>query len=69
MVKKIQSIPISKYESPSAFEGDETLSRVNIPDGVTHIGDKAFKDCTNLSRIVIPDSVTSIGKNAFYNCI
>ena len=40
MIVKVSSI--STYESPSAFEGNESLTFVNIPDGVTHIGDYAF---------------------------
>ena len=39
-----------------------------IPEGVTTIGEYAFKDCSSLTSITIPDSVTTIGKCAFYNC-
>ena len=39
-----------------------------IPDGVTEIGDDAFRGCYFLESIVIPDSVTKIGANAFENC-
>ena len=38
---------------------------VVIPDGVTSIGDGAFKCCTSLISIIIPNSVTSIGNGAF----
>ena len=43
-------------------------SEVEIPDGVTSIGDWAFEDCTNLTSVTIPDSVTSIGESAFSYC-
>lgn len=36
-----------------------------IPDGVTSIGDYAFKGCSSLTSVTIPDSVTSIGESAF----
>lgn len=41
---------------------------VTIPDGVTSIGEEAFRNCTNLTSVTIPDSVTSIGEEAFRNC-
>lgn len=41
---------------------------VVIPDGVTTIGDCAFKECVSLITVTIPDSVTSIGNSAFYAC-
>ena len=39
-----------------------------IPEGVTTIGDGAFKGFVNLSSIVIPNNITSIGSNAFSGC-
>ena len=39
-----------------------------IPNGVTSIGDHAFRNCEGLTSIMIPDSVTSVGVDAFRNC-
>ncbi|NCA66463.1 MAG: hypothetical protein EOM87_00200 [Clostridia bacterium] len=39
-----------------------------IPDGVTSIGDSAFRECNGLTAIIIPDTVTNIGRYAFYGC-
>ena len=41
---------------------------VSIEDGVTSIGDNAFKSCANLASITISDTVTSIGELAFFEC-
>ena len=41
---------------------------VIIPDSVTSIGEKAFKECESLTDVTIPDSVKSIGSAAFEKC-
>ncbi len=45
-----------------------TLRSVTFGEGLTSIGEKAFKNCDLLTSIVIPDNVTSIGKEAFRSC-
>lgn len=37
----------------------------DIPEGITKIGNGAFKYTTSLKSVSIPNSVTSIGDNAF----
>ena len=46
----------------------KAISRVEIPNSVTGIGDFAFEGCENLTSVVIPDSVTYIGVGAFAEC-
>ncbi len=54
------------YENAGVVVGDVKFA--TIGDGVTSIGDAAFRDCSSLSSVVIPDQVTSIGNDAFYGC-
>ena len=44
------------------------ITSVTIEDGVTYIGNYAFRNCKSLTSIVIPESVTSIGNYAFFGC-
>ena len=44
------------------------VTEVVIPNNVTSIGNKAFRDCSGLTSVTIPDSVTSIGNYAFEGC-
>ena len=66
---------LSELELPSslttigerAFAGSGISSAV-IPEGVTEIGNGAFKDCKNLKTVVIPGSVENIPADAFAGC-
>ena len=44
------------------------IESIDIPNGITEIGDEAFSNSSNLFYISIPSSVTSIGKNIVYGC-
>lgn len=44
------------------------IRAVQLSDGITTIGDRAFYECSGLTEIVLPGSVTSIGHSAFYEC-
>jgi hypothetical protein len=50
--------------SDNAYQNGK-LEEVIIGNGVTSIGENAFRDCYDLSSATIPDSVTSIGNMAF----
>ena len=49
-----------------SYRGD--ITTVVITNGVTSIGNHAFRECTSLASIDIPASVTSIGNYAFWGC-
>ena len=44
------------------------LTSIEIPEGVTSIGQYAFGNCSSLTSIEIPSSLTSIGREAFSSC-
>lgn len=46
----------------------EQILRVELPQGLTSVGNLAFYDCDNLMTVIIPDSVTRIGNYAFAEC-
>ncbi len=51
------------------FYDCEGLTRVDISDSVTKIGDSAFQGCISLKELAIPSGVTEIGDGAFYGCL
>lgn len=44
------------------------LQEINIPVGVTSIGQFAFTNCHNLRKCDLPEGVTTIANNAFTSC-
>jgi uncharacterized repeat protein (TIGR02543 family) len=74
------SIPNSVTNiGPGAFAGtlscwdagkwvDYIRMSVTIPNGVTYIGDRAFRSCGALERVTLPANLTYLGKRAFSNC-
>ena len=39
-----------------------------LPEGMTHLPDRAFSGCSSLTSITLPSSLTSVGYAAFMDC-
>lgn len=51
----------------SAFDGDQSLTQITLPDSITKISSAAFKN-TAVRRIHIPSRLTYLGDSAFDGC-
>lgn len=62
---------MENYElyGPLPWSSYKTLiCQINLPDGLTSLGDNAFYGCTELTSIAIPNTVTNIGNGTFMAC-
>lgn len=51
-----------------AFEGNETIKSVKVPEGVICIADYAFAKCTKLERVELPNSLEVLTGSCFREC-
>ncbi len=64
----IKSSELPNYKYTPWQLSRSALTYVVISDGVTSIGDSAFKDCTAINSLSISNTVTTIGDSAFTDC-
>ena len=50
-----------------AFAGS-SITEIEIPEGITSLGDYAFYGCSDLKSVTLPSTLRQIGKGAFGNC-
>ncbi len=62
-------LPVTAISS-SAFEGNNNITAIYIPQGIREIGSFAFQNCKNLKNVVFHDEcrIRTIEHMAFYNC-
>lgn len=67
--RTITSVTIpSSVKTVQGFDGCLNLTSVRMSEGVTTIGDNAFRRCSKLTGLTIPNSVTKIGSRALSEC-
>ena len=59
---QVQTIP------SDLFAGYDNTESVELPNGLTTIGDNAFRDCLLLKDITLPETVKTVGYAAFIGC-
>ena len=57
---------VKTIASYSFFNTD--ITKADLPNSVTDIGENAFRDCRKLTSVTIPKSVSEIRKQAFLGC-
>ncbi len=69
VMKTPEELAIDDSEnSKQWFIGDNTITKVVIPEGVEKINAYAFANLTALEEIVLPSTMNSIEYGAFYGC-
>lgn len=69
----VYSSGLARYEgtgilTENMFPAEPTVTRVEIGEGITEIGDNVFFGFTAIQSITFPDSLRSIGNYALYEC-
>ena len=68
IVNGVVSIPAGYDAIVGAYEGNNAITCVRLPEGMRCIGGRAFSCCGKLESIDIPDSIVAIGDYAFSSC-
>lgn len=54
---------------PKAYQNNEDIVSLKIPDTMVSICDEAFANCINLKQVELDDNIKYLGNFTFYNCI
>ncbi|MBQ6884802.1 MAG: leucine-rich repeat protein [Clostridia bacterium] len=69
ILKTEEELAFDDAETSKAwFIGDNTITKVVIPEGVESIANYAFANLTALEEVVLPSTLESIDYGAFYGC-
>ena len=63
---KYNNKPVKKIGDSAFYSQD--IQHIKIPEGVTELGNYAFKNCDSLASITLPSTLASIGREVFHDC-
>lgn len=66
--REIVTVPLDVRVISAAFMGNETVTKVILPDTVTHLTSDAFTGCTALTSISFGKKLSSVESAAFSGC-
>ncbi len=70
IMKTPEELAFDDSETSKAwFIGDNTITKVVLPEGVEKINQYAFANLTALEEIVLPSTLEAIDYGAFYGCV
>jgi hypothetical protein len=65
----IQGMPVREIGKEAFSRGNDEITSVVIPEGVTIIRERAFASCRKLTSVTLPNTLTRIEENAFSRCV
>ncbi|MBO5501966.1 MAG: leucine-rich repeat protein, partial [Clostridia bacterium] len=64
----LDGLPVTQIAA-SAFENNQTIQSVTLPEGLTQLSFAAFQNCASLTDITFPSTLTTIEDQAFEGCV
>lgn len=61
-----KGLPVGRVGT-EAFLDNYTITKINLPEGMHAIKDRAFRNCKNMESFTIPSTVTELGSYVFYD--
>ena len=61
-----KGLPVGRVGT-EAFLDNYTITKINLPEGMHAIKDRAFRNCKNMESFIIPSTVTELGSYVFYD--
>ena len=56
------------YSENGAFESNDSIRKVSMPDSIREMGADCFRDCHNLEEVCLSEGLKDISSAAFYRC-